>query len=387
MDAATQTLLFWAISGLAAAAATLWMLARARTAVTGGADAERSIYADQLAELERDRDRGLIDPAQYGAARLEIGRRAARALADPGQSKAGSGGRTALVAAIVAPIAALGLYLALGSPGMPDQPFEARRGELLARDPASLQPNELIALLEDQTRRAPDDPQPHIFLGELLANQGRDQDALRAFQAALRRDPRNVQALSNAGAMIVKLDAGTVGPDALQAFLAALAIDPKAPVPQFYVAMSRLQQGDQDAALSLWRSLYQSFPPSDPRRRALAARIAEDLAVVRQGPDGQAAQAAGQMTDAERRNFIASMVAARASKAAANPKDLGANLSLARVRAMTGDISGARAALARVEAAHPGDGLVSAIVAAARTGVDTGRNDAAVSAPAPSPGG
>jgi hypothetical protein len=108
---------------------------------------------------------------------------------------------------------------------------------------------------------------------------------------------------------------------------------------------------------------------------------------VRQGPDGQAAQAAGQMTDAERRSFIATMVAARASKAAANPKDLGANLSLARVRAMTGDISGARAALARLEPAHPGDGLVSAIVAAARTGVDAGRNDAAVSAPAPSPGG
>jgi cytochrome c-type biogenesis protein CcmH len=387
MDAATQTLLFWAIAGLAAAAATLWMLARARTAVDAGMDAERSIYVDQLAELDRDRDRGLIEQAQYEAARLEIGRRAARALADPAQAKARSGGRVALFAALAAPLCALGLYLVLGSPGTPDQPFEARRGELLARDPASLQPNELIALLEDQTRRAPNDPQPHIFLGELLANQGRDEDALRAFQAALRRDPRNAQALSNAGAMIVKLDAGTVGPDALQAFMAALAIDPKAPVPQFYVALSRQQQGDQTTALSLWRALYQSFPPQDQRRRALAARIAEDLAVVRQGPDGQTAEAAATMTDAERRTFIASMIEARASKAAANPQDLNATLSLARVRAMTGDVSAARAALDRLEAAHPGDPLVAAIVAEARASVDAGRNDAAVSAPAPSPGG
>src|SRR3954454_22804073 len=57
-----------------AALALLWTLAR-RDAAPVARASDIAIYKDQLAELERDRDRGLIGDPEAEAARIEISRR------------------------------------------------------------------------------------------------------------------------------------------------------------------------------------------------------------------------------------------------------------------------------------------------------------------------
>ena len=127
-------MLLWLILALmtgAAALALLWPLARGRAAVARSAS-DIAIYKDQLAEIERDRERGLIAGEEAQAATLEVSRRlidADRVAAVPDATAASSLFRrraAALIIILVVPVVSLGVYGRYGSPALPDQPLEAR---------------------------------------------------------------------------------------------------------------------------------------------------------------------------------------------------------------------------------------------------------------------
>ena len=87
-------MLFWIVAAAMTAAVTalvLTPLLRSRQAVGPGAESRASydmeVYRDQLAELERDVARGVIDDRQAQAARAEIGRRML-AVAEEGKREA-----------------------------------------------------------------------------------------------------------------------------------------------------------------------------------------------------------------------------------------------------------------------------------------------------------
>jgi cytochrome c-type biogenesis protein CcmH len=106
----------------------LWPLGRSCSMSTSGG--ELAVYRDQMGELNRDRAAGLIGRAEAEAARVEIARRllaaAAVEYAPPMIARPWRRRFVALVAGIALPIAAIGLYLSLGTPGLPDQPLAAR---------------------------------------------------------------------------------------------------------------------------------------------------------------------------------------------------------------------------------------------------------------------
>src|SRR5690606_34174883 len=78
-----------------------------------------ALYQDQLAELERDRNQGVLSPAQFEQARAELGQRLL-AEVDSGQAVARSGGAGAgawrYAALACVPVVAVAAYLALGAP-------------------------------------------------------------------------------------------------------------------------------------------------------------------------------------------------------------------------------------------------------------------------------
>jgi cytochrome c-type biogenesis protein CcmH len=72
--------LTFAVMTAAALAALLWPIypprrGRGWTTEAGLRDAELAVYRDQLAEIDRDVARGLIDPAEAQATRNEVSRR------------------------------------------------------------------------------------------------------------------------------------------------------------------------------------------------------------------------------------------------------------------------------------------------------------------------
>ena len=89
---------------------------------------EIAVYRDQLAEVERDRERGLIPAQEARAARLEIERRLLRSGSVAETSMDQVGGRRGIVLAVafLVPTLAATLYAALGRPDLPDQPLAMR---------------------------------------------------------------------------------------------------------------------------------------------------------------------------------------------------------------------------------------------------------------------
>jgi cytochrome c-type biogenesis protein CcmH/NrfG len=89
-------------------------------------------------------------------------------------------------------------YLLLGKPSMHDAPLSSRLVGLVAKaekTPDQLTAPEVLAVLEDRARKSPRDPQPHTAIGALYAANGRPNEAMMSYNAALRRDPNYKPAL------------------------------------------------------------------------------------------------------------------------------------------------------------------------------------------------
>ena len=119
----------WVMLALMTAAAVLvvlWPLARGDRKLRSGSDL--AVYRDQLEELQRDRAAGLIGENEAEAAQVEVSRRliaaadaeAAAPRAAPVATAARRRRSIAAAALVMVPLGASALYIALGSPSLPD---------------------------------------------------------------------------------------------------------------------------------------------------------------------------------------------------------------------------------------------------------------------------
>ncbi len=174
----------------------------------------------------------------------------------------------------LAGIAAVASYAAVGRPGLADAPYAARLAELEARfqtDIGSLTPPEALARLQDMTRTEPEAAEPHFFIGELLRGQGRDEDAVRAYQSALRRDPNFAPALTGLADSLVRLGGGEVGENAQRLYARAYALNRDDVRAGFMAGLADWQAGETALAETAWGALTAQLPADDPRRAMVAA--------------------------------------------------------------------------------------------------------------------
>lgn len=167
-------------------------------------------------------------------------------------------------------------YLTIGKPGMGAQPMSARQAALAEKvrtDPQSLTAAETLSRLEQAVRDQPDQPEPHFFIGEMLRAQNRQDDALRAYQSALRRDENYVPALVSLADVLVELSDGAVGPDATRLYARAYQLDETQVRAGMFAAMGAAQAGDQEKANQAMRYIYSRLPEGDPRRERFRAMI------------------------------------------------------------------------------------------------------------------
>lgn len=161
---------------------------------------------------------------------------------------------------IVGSIALAGVgYFVLGKPNLGDQPYEARVAEIekLATTEAgiaSLTAPQLTAVFEKRAKQNPKDPMPHIFMGKLMGATGRNSEALLAFESALRRDPKSIEAMVSLGDLMFQ-DAGGPTPEATRQYRAALALQPDNLRIRFMVSMSDFEEGRVDEARAFWAQL------------------------------------------------------------------------------------------------------------------------------------
>ncbi|MFT3726331.1 MAG: tetratricopeptide repeat protein [Terricaulis sp.] len=162
-------------------------------------------------------------------------------------------------------VIALGAYLAVGRPELPDAPFRARLEALKHRDPSSYTADEALAVLDQAAREHPNDARPYYYSGLMLLQLQKPEEAARAFDAALRRDPRSGDAALGLGRALVTINHGRVTPEALQAFRQAGTLT-NDPAPWIYQAMSAMQSNNEADARRFWGEALTRMSPDDPRR-------------------------------------------------------------------------------------------------------------------------
>lgn len=362
---------FWIITAALAAGAAILVLARAagaaRAAASQAEDPALAIYRRQLSELDELAAGGLLGPEERRAAEAEAGRRLLSAADAPRRREAPGdkfGRRVATLGAAGAAVTALLLYLALGSPGLPDQPYRARVKAWRAADPATLTPDRMAAVLRAIAAERPHDPQVYEYLGRADLAAGNAFAAGRAFEKAAALAPARSDLLTAEGeAMVAEAD-GEVTPDAQAVFRRALERDPKDPAARFFLGRAMLAAGDKAGALADWRALAGDLAPDDPRRPALLADIASagGTAPVPAPPSSPVA-------GADQMAFIRAMVAREAAALQAHPDDPAGWARLLRSYAVLGDPAGEANALARIRQVFAGrPEVVSQIVAQAKSG-------------------
>ncbi|MFN3608783.1 MAG: tetratricopeptide repeat protein [Hyphomonas sp.] len=170
----------------------------------------------------------------------------------------------------------VGGYLVIGKPGMADQPMSERQAALAEKvrlDPQSLTEGEMLSRLEQAVIDKPEDPQPHYFIGEMLRTQGRADDAVRAYQSALRRNEDFVPALIGLADVLTQLADGGIGPDATRLYARAYQLDETQVSAGMRAAMGAAQAGDQERAEQAMRYIYARLPEDDPRRERFRPMI------------------------------------------------------------------------------------------------------------------
>jgi len=191
--------------------------------------------------------------------------------------RAGGGSRSpipALASCGAVALLALVTYLVIGRPELPDAPYAARLEALKTRDVSTLTYEETLAILQDRARQDPTDALAHFYMGEFLFDLGRPQEAARAFDQALRREPQLGEAMLGLGRALIAIEDGRLTPEALALFQQAGAIT-NDPAPWIYQAMAAMETGDNAAARGFWREALARMPEDDPRRQMAETMIRE----------------------------------------------------------------------------------------------------------------
>lgn len=170
-------------------------------------------------------------------------------------------------------VAALGLYFWRGQPRMAEQPFDERAAEIAAADPNTLIPDELLTRLQSLASSRPNDPEPHYFIGNLLRSNGRSEDAIHAYQSALRRDDRHVASLIALGDLRMNEQSGVVSENAARLYERAWRLDDQQVRAGFLVGLAAYQDGREDEASAIWNTVENAIVNDDAAREGLHAMI------------------------------------------------------------------------------------------------------------------
>jgi cytochrome c-type biogenesis protein CcmH len=364
------------------------------------------VYKDQLVEVDRDKEQGLIDEKEADLARTEIERRiltAARNAETAANSEPTKYQYQTVtgVAAIVV-LGSVGLYAALGQPELfyaqqraqitaaqqgaaPAGQQQATQNAASAQSAAAGQDNidALVKRLEMRLKDNPNDPDGWRVLGWSYYNTGRYQNAVDAYRRAvdLQKDNANVRALY--GEALVRAADGKVTDEAIETFEKVLVINPNDERARFFKGLAKEQKGDNQGAIDEWLALYKIAPADaewtgDLRLRIqrLAAQsninVDQKLAEARpaaasgtpkanvppqataeapRGPTAQDIESAKQMSTEDQQAMVRGMVDRLASRLESSPNDVDGWIMLIRSHIALNEQDKARAALERANEA------------------------------------
>jgi cytochrome c-type biogenesis protein CcmH len=377
-------MLFWLVAAVLTAGVILWItrpLFRAPSVETGSAGADIAVYRDQLEEIDADLARGVLNEAEAEAARIEISRRllhAAEASEAGEPAKTGIASRSgwtepgklaAVACMVMVPLTGLGLYLAVGAPGLPDQPRAAR----LAMPASELPVSELILRVEARLREHPEDARGWDVIAPIYLRQNRVREAEAAFERGIAVGGETAARLSGLAQAKVRLSRGRVTDEIMAINQKIVAMVPFAAEAEFWIALGLEQRGKLQEARAAFASLLKPETIGQPWRPAVQQRIAaidqrlgkspagetatstksataEPAPASAPGPSREQVEAAAKMTPDQRMAMIRGMVEGLEARLEENGDDIAGWQRLIRAHVVLGARDRAEAALVKAKA-------------------------------------
>jgi cytochrome c-type biogenesis protein CcmH len=328
---------------------------------------DRAVYRAQLTELERDVSRGVIKREEEASARLEIERRLLTSASgkDAAAPPSAAGPVLAVALALAIPSVAALVYLARGSPGLPDRPSAEASASQPSQGDAANVPGHAdfaaaVVKLEQQLKDHPEDTEKWLLLARSHAEIGNWQKSADAYRKVIAQNGANAEVYAGYGEMLVMLAQGVVTPSARSAFEDGVKQDPTEMVSRFYLALGDAQAGKVREAIAAWQKLAADLPadsamrdeirrrveqaaqsagiapPSLPAPAATQSAAPAETGAGAPGPTAQDMAAAQNMSPEDRLAMIKSMVARLADRLKSEPNDLEGWLRLGRAYGVLG---------------------------------------------------
>ena len=340
-------MLFWIICGLIVLVVCSYVVTPLlRPAVAQDENPDVALYRAQLAEVDRDVSRGVLDADDAERARTEIARRliSANRRGPDVQGSTGPGRGLAITCLAALLLISGATYLTIGSPGEPDQPLSQRieaaqalrearpsQAALVAtapEPPVVDAPEEYLASVAELRRVMPDRPDD-VRGWELLAFH---EAELRNFAAAAEAQARLVALrgesppevdLQRLLDLMVIAAGGTVSPEAEALARDILEQNDQSLAARYYLGAMHDQTARPDIAFRIWRPLVESgadtyhtaLARAQISGTALRAGVDYDPPEVR-GPGLDDIAAAEELSEEDRAAMIGNMVAGLADRLA-----------------------------------------------------------------------
>lgn len=344
----------------------LGQLARKSNASVSPQNAVLSVLNDQILEVQRDTARGLISEKEAHAADQEIKRRILALGRQNATISSGYFGNIAIViAAVFVPLLAVTYYNFAGEPDIASVAFADRKEELAEQRRIE----DLTGRLADQLQNDPDGGtlEGWMLLGQTYIRMGRSADAAISFENASEKDGADSVVFSMLAEALIFAEQGVVTSQAERAIDTAVLLNPTNPAASYYKALALSQNGKDIEAHNMLLARLNSATDFAPWMETFVTRanvIAEsidreaislgDFAPIMNastpGPTAEDVQAAGEMSEEDRNDFIKSMVARLADRLQDEPDDLDGWMRLGNAYRVLNESENAISAYSKAEA-------------------------------------
>lgn len=292
-------MVFWAVVALLLSGALLMLLPplwrpRPEDDAVRAADVSLAVYRDQMGEIGREVDEGLLPPERLQQAREDIHRRVLEETAAvPGAAVVVPARRTAVLLALLLPVASVLAYLALGDlPSLrdtPDAPARVTAPEAGSHSVSAGQIETMVANLAQRLKTQPDDAEGWMMLGRSYTALGRYPDAVIAFRRALALVPADATLLADFADVLGMAQGKRLAGEPAQLVQRALDVDPRHVKALALAGSVAFEARDYEAASGYWERLVAVVPAESEIARSVRGSIAQ----ARQLAQGAAPAPAG----------------------------------------------------------------------------------------------
>ncbi len=237
-----------------------------------------SVFRDQLRELDADLAAGTLNEVQYQNARSDL---ESRVLEDSGTAEIATApstdsrwGNASIAALVIAvPLLAISLYFMLGTPaGLKPQIPTAAVDEAHPATPEQFEA--MVTWLAERLKSEPDNVDGWVMLARSYTALNRYQDASAAYVRAVALQPNNASVLADHADILAMLKQTLQG-EPEKIIQQALKIDPKNLKALSLAGAAAYERKDYQDAIKRWQKILDLLPADSPIVASVSASINE----------------------------------------------------------------------------------------------------------------